>query len=147
MYVCFWLFQALPGSYKLWYSYLRERRTNLNELPIDHDDYRALNNAFERALVTMSRMPKIWLEYISHLVMQGLITRTRRVCDRALRSLPITQVRGKLWFWREKKETHVHTRLSLSLCLYILYELYKMYRTSLESMNSGLEVLYMGPAA
>ncbi len=56
----------------------------------------ALNNTFERALVTMHKMPRIWLEYVQLLMEQRLVTRTRRTFDRALASLPITQ-HDRIW--------------------------------------------------
>ncbi|CAI5467872.1 unnamed protein product [Closterium sp. Yama58-4] len=88
---------ALPGSYKLWAAYLKERRAAVRGLPANHAAHAALNNAFERALVTMHRMPRIWLEYLSALVDdQKLVTRARRTFDRALRSLPATQ-HDRLW--------------------------------------------------
>lgn len=36
-------------------------------------------------------MPRIWIDYCNLMVRRGLITETRRVFDRALRALPITQ--------------------------------------------------------
>ena len=54
------------------------------------------NNTFERSLVFMHKMPRVWIEYASLLMSQQLITRTRRVFDRALESLPITQ-HTRLW--------------------------------------------------
>ena len=41
-------------------------------------------------------MPRIWLDYCEFLMSQGLITRTRRTFDRALRALPITQ-HPRIW--------------------------------------------------
>jgi pre-mRNA-splicing factor SYF1 len=41
-------------------------------------------------------MPRIWIDYCEFLLEQCLITRTRRACDRALRSLPITQ-HSRIW--------------------------------------------------
>ena len=88
---------ALPGSYKLWHAYLKERRLAVRGLPPGHSAHVALNNAFERALVTMHRMPRIWLEYLSALVDdQKLITKARRIFDRALRSLPAAQ-HDRIW--------------------------------------------------
>jgi hypothetical protein len=55
-----------------------------------------VNNAFERALVFMHKMPRIWIDYCAFLVDQRKITRTRRVLDRALRALPITQ-HDRIW--------------------------------------------------
>ncbi|GMN49741.1 hypothetical protein TIFTF001_018900 [Ficus carica] len=54
------------------------------------------NNTFERALVTMHKMPRIWIMYLNTLTEQKLLTRTRRTFDRALRSLPVTQ-HDRVW--------------------------------------------------
>uniref|UniRef100_H2YVK1 Suppressor of forked domain-containing protein n=1 Tax=Ciona savignyi TaxID=51511 RepID=H2YVK1_CIOSA len=83
--------KELPGSYKLWYSYLRLRRSQLKGLCINHAMYEDVNNAHERALVFMHKMPRIWIDYCKLLVDQIKLTRTRRTFDRALRALPITQ--------------------------------------------------------
>jgi pre-mRNA-splicing factor SYF1 len=90
--------RVLPGSYKLWYKYLMERKHILEQgrYPLDSVLYRALNNTFERALISMYKMPCIWLEYLEFLVSQGFITRTRRAFDRALMALPVTQ-HGRVW--------------------------------------------------
>ncbi|XP_047333850.1 pre-mRNA-splicing factor SYF1 [Impatiens glandulifera] len=88
--------KALPGSYKLWYAYLRERLTLVRNLPITHSQYQTLNNTFERALVTMHKMPKIWIMYLQSLTEQKLVTRTRRSFDRALCALPVTQ-HDRIW--------------------------------------------------
>lgn len=88
--------KALPGSYKLWYAYLRERLELVRNLPISHTQYQTLNNTFERALVTMHKMPRIWIMYLISLTEQKLVTRTRRTFDRALCALPVTQ-HDKIW--------------------------------------------------
>lgn len=59
-------------------------------------DKDALNNCYERALVTMHKMPRIWSEYIESLISQGFVTRTRRTLDRALAALPVTQ-HDRIW--------------------------------------------------
>jgi len=41
-------------------------------------------------------MPRIWLDYCQFLMDQAKITRTRRVFDRAIRALPITQ-HNRIW--------------------------------------------------
>jgi pre-mRNA-splicing factor SYF1 len=41
-------------------------------------------------------MPRIWLDYCQFLMDQCKITRTRRVFDRAIRALPITQ-HNRIW--------------------------------------------------
>ncbi|KAI3408343.1 TPR_REGION domain-containing protein [Psidium guajava] len=88
--------KALPGSYKLWHAYLRERLEIVRNLPITHSQYETLNNTFERALVTMHKMPRIWIMYLQTLTEQKLITRTRRTFDRALCALPVTQ-HDRIW--------------------------------------------------
>ncbi|MCL7037384.1 hypothetical protein MKW94_002628, partial [Papaver nudicaule] len=88
--------KALPGSYKLWYAYLRERLEIVRNLPATHSQYESLNNTFERALVTMHKMPKIWVMYLQTLTEQKLVTRTRRNFDRALCALPVTQ-HDRIW--------------------------------------------------
>lgn len=146
--------KAMPGSYKLWNMYLRERRDKIKKKCITDKSYESLNNTYERALVFMHKMPRIWLDYTKcppqplpgalnldstppHmkitqsvgvmsgsnptgatatqssrfsppwapyappaasrvLLTQRLVTRTRHVYDRALRSVPITQ-HDKIW--------------------------------------------------
>eukprot|EP00736_Rhodelphis_marinus_P012111 Rmarinus@m.28163 len=81
----------LPGSYKLWYAYIRERKEKVRGLPIDSPAYDAMNDVFDRAIVFMNKMPVIWLMYCDFIVDQRLVTRARRTFDNALRSLPVTQ--------------------------------------------------------
>ncbi|CAM8912034.1 unnamed protein product [Rhodiola kirilowii] len=88
--------KALPGSYKLWHAYLRERLEVVRNLPVTHSQYDSLNNTFERALVTMHKMPRIWILYLQSLTKQKLVTRTRRTFDRALCALPVTQ-HDRIW--------------------------------------------------
>ncbi|GBG68652.1 hypothetical protein CBR_g3193 [Chara braunii] len=88
--------KALPGSYKLWRAYLKDRIEAVRGLCITNQAYESLNNTFERSLVTMHKMPRIWLEYLQFLMKQKLITRTRRTFDRALCSLPVTQ-HDRIW--------------------------------------------------
>jgi pre-mRNA-splicing factor SYF1 len=90
--------KALPGSFKLWFAYLRERKEHLERgsYPLDSPLYTALNNTFERALISMYKMPRIWLEYLEFLVSQGFVTRARRTFDRALMALPVTQ-HDRIW--------------------------------------------------
>ncbi|GAB2271607.1 hypothetical protein Dimus_006438 [Dionaea muscipula] len=88
--------KALPGSYKLWYAYLRERLELVRNLPVTHSQYDTLNNMFERALVNMHKMPRIWIMFLQSLTEQKLLTRTRRTFDRALCALPVTQ-HDRIW--------------------------------------------------
>lgn len=59
-------------------------------------EYAKVNSLFERALILLNKMPRIWEQYLSFLMKQPLITFTRRTFDRALRALPITQ-HNRIW--------------------------------------------------
>jgi pre-mRNA-splicing factor SYF1 len=92
----FWLYERalreIPGSYKLWFHYLRERVDALEGLPISHPHYLQVTSTFERALAFMHKMPKVWIMFLNFLVhRRKLVTLSRTTFDRALASLPITQ--------------------------------------------------------
>lgn len=55
-----------------------------------------MNALFERALILLNKMPTIWEMYLSFLLLQPIITHTRRTFDRALRALPVTQ-HNRIW--------------------------------------------------
>jgi len=59
-------------------------------------EYRKVNSLFERALILLNKMPRIWEMYLKFLMLQPLVTTTRRTFDRALRALPITQ-HNRIW--------------------------------------------------
>uniref|UniRef100_A0A672R6Q4 Pre-mRNA-splicing factor SYF1 n=1 Tax=Sinocyclocheilus grahami TaxID=75366 RepID=A0A672R6Q4_SINGR len=88
--------KELPGSYKLWYNYLRERRKQVKGKCVTDLAYEEVNNCHERALVFMHKMPRLWIDYCQFMVSQCKITRSRRTFDRALRALPITQ-HPRIW--------------------------------------------------
>jgi pre-mRNA-splicing factor SYF1 len=88
--------KQLPGSYKLWYKYLKLRRKQVKQKYVTDPAYEEVNNAFERALVFMHKMPRIWLDYCQFLMDQRKVTKTRRTFDRALQALPLTQHR-RIW--------------------------------------------------
>lgn len=52
--------KVLPGSYKLWMSYLADRRAQLKGKCVTDPAYEVVNNAYERALVTLHKMPRLW---------------------------------------------------------------------------------------
>lgn len=89
---------ALPRSYKLWKTYLELRVKHLSKCnPVRHKaEYAKVNALFERALILLNKMPRIWEMYLSFLCLQPLVTSTRRTFDRALRSLPVTQ-HTRIW--------------------------------------------------
>ena len=49
---------------QLWHAYLRERQKAVRGLSVKDPVVSALNNTYERALVSMHKMPRIWLEYL-----------------------------------------------------------------------------------
>ena len=93
----------MPGSYKLWYNFLSESRRfvkkNIHEfLKVEEGEEASIcftqvvTDLFERSLVYMSKMPKIWLDYAKFLSKHCTsVTKTREVYDRALQALPVTQ--------------------------------------------------------
>ncbi|RVE48793.1 hypothetical protein evm_006567 [Chilo suppressalis] len=88
--------KELPGSFKLWYNYLKIRRSQTRGRCITDPCYEEVNNCFERSLVFMHKMPRIWMDYCNFLTDQYKITSTRRAFDCALRALPITQ-HHRIW--------------------------------------------------
>lgn len=90
--------KQLPRSYKLWKMYLTFRTKHVSKLnaAIFATEYRKVNALFERALILLNKMPRIWEMYLKFLMQQPLVTLTRRTFDRALRALPITQ-HNRIW--------------------------------------------------
>ncbi|KAJ0326336.1 hypothetical protein COL5a_006845 [Colletotrichum fioriniae] len=88
----------LPRSYKLWKMYLTFRTKHVSKLnaAIFPAEYRKVNALFERALILLNKMPRIWELYLKFLLQQPLVTTTRRTFDRALRALPLTQ-HNRIW--------------------------------------------------
>lgn len=88
----------LPRSYKLWKLYLTFRTRHIAKLnaAVFAPEYRKVNALFERALILLNKMPRIWTMYLKFLLLQPLVTVTRHAFDRALRALPITQ-HNRIW--------------------------------------------------
>ncbi|KKK15712.1 hypothetical protein P175DRAFT_0514188 [Aspergillus ochraceoroseus IBT 24754] len=90
--------KQLPRSYKLWKMYLEFRTKHLRGR--NATKYRAefhkVNALFERALILLNKMPRIWEMYLAFMIQQPIVTQTRRTFDRALRALPITQ-HNRIW--------------------------------------------------
>lgn len=72
------------------------RRKQVRGKCITDEEYEDVNNAFERSLVFMHKMPRIWMDYCGFMTNQCKITRTRHLFDRALRALPVTQ-HNRIW--------------------------------------------------
>lgn len=90
--------KALPRSYKIWKMYLDLRVKHVSKLnPAKYkEQYNKVNDCFERSLILLNKMPRIWLDYLSFLLKQCLVSKTRRTFDRALRALPLTQ-HSRIW--------------------------------------------------
>ncbi|CAG2162641.1 unnamed protein product [Oppiella nova] len=88
--------RELPGSYKLWIAFLRQRVAQISGKPATDPTAEDVNNCFERSLVFMHKMPRIWITFAEFLMSQNRITRCRRTLDRALQALPITQ-HNRVW--------------------------------------------------
>ena len=82
----------LPGSYKLWFNFLKEARLYVKQFDLvsQAEYYEAVNELHEKCLVYMCLMPRIWIDYAKFLAKQRHITRTRQTYDRALQNLPAT---------------------------------------------------------
>lgn len=78
------------------FNYLKLRKKQVRGKCVTDDDFEDVNNAFERSLVFMHKMPRIWMEYLSFITSQCKITRIRHTFDRALRALPVTQ-HNRIW--------------------------------------------------
>ena len=53
----------LPRSYKLWHAYLGERRAAVEHKCLSDKSFTNLVQTFERALIHLHKMPRIW--YVS----------------------------------------------------------------------------------
>jgi pre-mRNA-splicing factor SYF1 len=56
----------LPRSYKLWHAYLEERSAKLASQCITDKRFEILEHTYERALVNMYKMPRIWWVIFVH---------------------------------------------------------------------------------
>ncbi|KAL6238612.1 hypothetical protein BDW75DRAFT_201176 [Aspergillus navahoensis] len=90
--------KQLPRSYKLWKMYLEFRTKHLkNRNAIKYRaEFHKVNALFERALILLNKIPRIWEMYLSFMLQQPLVTQTRRTFDKALRALPVTQ-HNRIW--------------------------------------------------
>ena len=84
----------LPRSFKLWKTYLTESVAALEGRSVLDKRYAVLIRVYERALVHLHKMPRVWLDYCALLIKLCRTTSVRRTFDRALQALPITQHEG-----------------------------------------------------
>ena len=88
--------KELPCSYKIWYKYLCLRRKGTKHRSVEDPEMERVIDCYERALVFLHKMPRIWMDYCKFVVDLNYVTKARQTLDRALRSLPITQ-HGRIW--------------------------------------------------
>eukprot|EP00915_Cephaloidophora_sp_WS-2016_P004281 GHVH01005764.1.p1 GENE.GHVH01005764.1~~GHVH01005764.1.p1 ORF type:complete len:774 (-),score=105.35 GHVH01005764.1:1154-3475(-) len=87
----------IPRSYKVWHRYLTLVSDSAKALPsLDDKEFDRVNALFDRALVNLFNMPRIWIMYGEFLLHQKKVTKTRAVLDQALRLLPIT-LHQRIW--------------------------------------------------
>jgi pre-mRNA-splicing factor SYF1 len=89
--------RVLPGSYKLWMRYLKERISHTHALCPTSAIFDEVNNLFERCLVHLHKMPLVWVAYLDFLKPQYKLTRIRRTFDRMLSSIAVTQHDNFVW--------------------------------------------------
>ena len=78
----------LPKSYKLWKNHW--------QFVVKHEIGNVLQ-MWERALVTLHKFPRVWMEYLQYAHTHMLHSTTlRRLANRALEALPVTQ-HDKIW--------------------------------------------------
>ena len=96
---------GLPKSYKLWKCHWEFLLTHQQRMDLSDSQMIAM---WERALVTLHKFPRVWMEYLTYV--HTLITTTtttttstirhptflRRLINRALQALPVTQ-HDKVW--------------------------------------------------
>lgn len=87
---------GLDADTKFQYLELRVKHLRNVNPAIHAMEYNKVNALFERAIILLNKMPKIWEMYLKFLMQQPLVTATRRTFDRALRALPITQ-HNRIW--------------------------------------------------
>lgn len=84
--------KVLPRSYKIWRRYLNERREQIGKLEyIPRDIYEEMNEVYERALVYLHKMPRVWMDYLQFLILQRKVKKTRETLDYSIRTLPVHQ--------------------------------------------------------
>ena len=77
----------IPGSYKLWFHFLTESVGHCKGKCIISASYSTVNQLFERCLVFMHKMPRIWMMYLEFVFDQRLYNMYRKVFDRVGLSL------------------------------------------------------------
>lgn len=97
--------KVMPTCYKLWHGYIGWKMAQFRE-SISPSSSASINlehlvSLFERALIHLPRMPRLWLDYLNLLGMTHKLTACRQLLNRALAALPPTQ-HDRLWEWMRK---------------------------------------------
>lgn len=91
---------ALGRSYKVWKKYLDLARSTVGKLDSVRyaAEYEKINALYDRALVLLHKMPRIWTDYLEWLLLQRTkdVTSVREKFDAALQALPVTQ-HARIW--------------------------------------------------
>lgn len=72
----------LPGSYKLWHHFLTESIEHCQGKCLISGSFNTVNTMFDRCLVFMHKMPRIWIMYLEFLFKQKLYNKFRAVLDK-----------------------------------------------------------------
>jgi pre-mRNA-splicing factor SYF1 len=96
--------KLLPKSYKLWKYHwefiIQQSKTVAPERIHNKSSHnvRCVIQLFECALVTLHPFPRVWIEYLNFVHTYGNLspTKLRRLANRALEALPVTQ-HDKIW--------------------------------------------------
>jgi pre-mRNA-splicing factor SYF1 len=91
----------LGRSYKLWKMYLDLRVSHLKRASYQKypNEFHKVNALYEKALVLLNKMPRLWTDYLEFLLQQqpdNNVAQIRRTFNRALQALPITQ-HHRIW--------------------------------------------------
>jgi len=113
----------LNRSYKIWRAYLQERTKALANKCISDKRYDQLIDAYDRCLEHMNQMPRLWLDYLQILIKLRRGTLSRRVFDRAIQSLPVTQ-HEELW---ETFLPYVRDAFAVATTTQHIYERYLLF--------------------
>lgn len=110
-----------PRSYKIWKAYLDDKRKYMRGDAGDEKKRMEMVGLYERAMVNLPKMIRLWLDYSQYLSLIQKWMECKRVFDRSLRVLPITQ------HYRVWEEYLKFARMTKVKCYYtVIYSRYLM---------------------
>ncbi|KAG9390858.1 Pre-mRNA-splicing factor SYF1 [Carpediemonas membranifera] len=88
----------IPRSYKMWYAYIHERRAYTDSVEPEQRERAVIEMCvvYERALIPLKTMPRLWEDYLEYLTSQMRVSKTRKTFDKALKQLPLT-LHYRIW--------------------------------------------------